>query len=340
MTENQNTGVTTSEQNKQALAPWKSAVSTGMTKFAMIDSKRAKIEAGFASQIIEGSPALQRIALTQPGFNSIVNAVLNVARMGITLNPSMKLAYLIPRKGLCVLDPSYMGLVKILTDGKDVKYVSAALVYEDEEFEFVDAYTVKHVRKDAKTEAEQNTRVLRGALSCAMLADGQKVYEFMPAWELEKVERMSAAAGSGSSPYSNWRSEMQKKAAIRRHYKNLPKGTNAEAVQAVIESEEAIFKQAADKGKAVDVFGETDPATEEATYEEVDSTAGEVEKLKLDAPADTVKEGDDDPGKLSAQKVIDAKDALDKMDETKKVTPSLKDVGKKKANPDDDKLFS
>jgi len=264
------------------MAAWKQAVSSGMQKFAMIaDPNKAKIEAGFASQIIEGSTSLQKIATTPDGFASIINCIINVARMGITLNPAMKLAYLIPRKGKCILDPSWMGLTKILTDGGDVKYMAASIVYDDEDFVF-DMVNTVHVKKYAESEAENKQRRVVGALSCAVLKDNTKVYEFIPKWELDKIKAMSDGANSSYSPYSNWESEMQKKAVIRRHYKSLPKGTNTLAAE-VISEQEKEFKNSSPKGPA-DVFGET--TTEDGTFEEVKPTDA-VKPTEEETPAPT-----------------------------------------------------
>jgi len=68
-------------------------------------------------------------ALQHFGKNSYLNgsttesklqAVMNVAQVGLTLNPVLKLAYLVPRfsngKVECFLEPSYQGLVKLVTD--------------------------------------------------------------------------------------------------------------------------------------------------------------------------------------------------------------------------------
>lgn len=180
-------------------------------------------EANFAMQIIQSNPkGWQTVDLM-----TIRSAVENIAFTGLTLNPAMKLAYLIPRKGKAVLDPSYMGLTKILTDSGSVKKVAAVVVYDDEEFEY-NASTrmvVKHEQKYAQTEKEHMARKVIGAYSCATLTDGSLDYEFMPGWELEKIKSKSDGANSQYSPWqeSNWADEMRKKTVIKRHYKYLPK---------------------------------------------------------------------------------------------------------------------
>src|SRR5690606_7789736 len=87
-------------------------------------------EASFALQIFEGNDYL-----TKMSPDSIRNAIVNVSLTGLTLNPVMKMAYLIPRKGKCVLDVSYMGLAKILTDTGSVKNIEANIVYWGEPFQ-------------------------------------------------------------------------------------------------------------------------------------------------------------------------------------------------------------
>ena len=77
-------------------------------------------EANFALQILEGNKYLQG---SKP--ESIRNAIVNVSLTGLTLNPALKYAYLVPRKiGSdlhCILDISYIGMIKLLTDAGAVK---------------------------------------------------------------------------------------------------------------------------------------------------------------------------------------------------------------------------
>lgn len=237
----------TTKQNTQ-LATWQSALVKAETKFiAIADPKKAKIELGFAVQIIEQNPSLKTCDVA-----SIQNAIINVARTGITLNPAMKLAYLIPRKGKCILDFSYMGLIHVLTDGGDVKYLTASIVYDDEEFSF-DPINCKHVPVYPKTEEENKKRTIFGALSMAILKDDTRVYEFMPLHELLKIKRQSMAANSSYSPYAEWETEMYKKSVIRRHYKFLPKGNpDADKVAAAMEIENS--QTAPENASIADVF--------------------------------------------------------------------------------------
>src|SRR5687767_1435020 len=68
-------------------------------------------EAEFAIQAISKSDYALRIATS--ARQSVIDAVKNVAAIGISLNPAKKQAYLVPRDGRINLDISYMGLLDI-----------------------------------------------------------------------------------------------------------------------------------------------------------------------------------------------------------------------------------
>ena len=192
-------------------------LTTAYPKFEQINPNKAKSELGFAMQIFQNNPTLQRC---DP--QSILNAVVNVARTSITLNPVMKLAYLIPRKNKCVLEFSYMGLVAMLRDNGCIKSISAHIVYEDENFEFDLANNkIRHLPKYAQSENEHNLRKIIGCYSRATLPNNEIVYEFMPMWEIEKVKRSSEGSDNKYSAWQTWKDEMIKKSVIKRHFKML-----------------------------------------------------------------------------------------------------------------------
>ena len=61
-------------------------------------------EAGFAIQILTSGDFIAKLAVGDR--QSVVNAVTNIAAIGISLNPAKKQAYLVPRKGKICLDIS------------------------------------------------------------------------------------------------------------------------------------------------------------------------------------------------------------------------------------------
>ena len=203
--------------NENNTSGWMQTLTTAYPKFEQINPNKAKSELGFAMQIFQNNPTLQRC---DP--QSILNAVVNVARTSITLNPVMKLAYLIPRKNKCVLEFSYMGLVAMLRDNGCIKSISAHIVYEDENFEFDLANNkIRHLPKYAQSENEHNSRKIIGCYSRATLPNNEIVYEFMPMWEIEKVKRSSEGSDNKYSAWQTWKDEMIKKSVIKRHFKML-----------------------------------------------------------------------------------------------------------------------
>ena len=196
---------------------WKSAIKDSYTKFELINPARAKTELGFANQLFQSNPQLQKCTT-----ESIVNAVVNVARTSITLNPVMRLAYLVPRGDKCVLDFSYMGMVAMLKDNNCIKTIDAKIVYEDEDFDYdMSSSIIHHKPNYAKSEIEHNQRVILGCYSRAVLPTNDVVYEFMPMWEIDKIKQSSTNSNSKYSAWTTWRDEMIKKSVIKRHFKML-----------------------------------------------------------------------------------------------------------------------
>lgn len=89
-------------------------------------------EAGFALQILGANSYLAKVGMNNR--TSLQNAVVNVAAIGISLNPASKLAYLVPRKNAICLDISYMGLMHIAQQCGAIQWGQARLVYEKDDF--------------------------------------------------------------------------------------------------------------------------------------------------------------------------------------------------------------
>ena len=89
-------------------------------------------EFGFALQQLGANDYTKKIAENNP--ESLLHAMANVAACGLSLNPAKKECYLVPRKGKVCLDPSYMGLCKLLTDTGSIKWIQTKLVHEKDTF--------------------------------------------------------------------------------------------------------------------------------------------------------------------------------------------------------------
>lgn len=178
-------------------------------------------ELEFAMQIFERNDYLAKMSMP-----SIKNALVNIALSGLTLNPVMKMAYLVPRKGQCCVDPSYMGLVKILTDSGSVKSIKSDVVYEKDTFD-IDLGSNGYLKHKPYLGADARGRKI-GAYSVAVLSDGTPHIDFMRWDDIMAIKgRSEAVKGGKGSPWDTDEDEMACKTVIKRHWKYLPKSDRA-----------------------------------------------------------------------------------------------------------------
>ncbi len=98
-------------------------------------------EKGFAIQHLMNNSYLMSVA--EGNHASLLQAISNVAFIGLSLNPAEKQAYLIPRTvkidnkfvSKIFLEPSYMGLCKLATDSGSIEWVQANCVRENDTFQ-------------------------------------------------------------------------------------------------------------------------------------------------------------------------------------------------------------
>jgi recombination protein RecT len=220
-------------------------------------------EAGFAIQILTNNPYLMKC---DP--DSVKHAVVNVALTGITLNPALKYAYLVPRKVKnelkCILDISYMGMIKILTDAGAVKNVDAGVIYQNDRYDFrrgSDPY-FKHVP------ALSGRGEKIGAYAIAFLRDGGFQFEILGREDIEKVRATSESykneEGRKYSPWETWEDEMWKKTVLKRLFKLLPKTNFSDQLIAAISHDyeaEMSDVSAPKEDKYSDIFEDIQDAT-------------------------------------------------------------------------------
>ena len=112
--------------NDTNIAPWLQAIATAKTKFNQIGGMDYDRESMFAMQSIVKNDYILDVAMKNP--QSVRNAVINIAAVGLSLYPATKNAYLVPRDGEICLDISYMGLIKIATDTGSILWAKADIV--------------------------------------------------------------------------------------------------------------------------------------------------------------------------------------------------------------------
>lgn len=175
-------------------------------------------EAGFAMQALQSNNALATAAARNT--TSLRNAVVNVAAIGISLNPAEKQAYLVPRDGRVCLDISYMGLIDLATRSGSIMWAKAELVYEQDTFVL---HGVDQQPTHSRNPFATDRGPVIGAYCVAKLPNGDYLTEIMSKPELDNIKNRSAAGKKGSGPWATDEGEMQRKTVIKRASKYWPK---------------------------------------------------------------------------------------------------------------------
>lgn len=89
-------------------------------------------EASFAMQILNDSEYLMSMAMANQ--DSFKRAIINVAAIGLSLNPVQKWAYLVPRDKKVMLDISWRGFVQLATDVGAIVWAATEIVRETDEY--------------------------------------------------------------------------------------------------------------------------------------------------------------------------------------------------------------
>ena len=176
-------------------------------------------EAGFAVQILCANEYMMTVA--KDNRQSVVDAVTNVAAIGLSLNPAKKLAYLVPRKKKICLDISYIGLIELATSTGSVKWAQSEIVYSNDSFSLTGLdRPPEHKFNPFSTDRGEAI----GAYVVVKTADGDFLTETMSTAEINKIRDASESVKSGKgSPWDNFWGEMAKKTVIKRAYKLWPK---------------------------------------------------------------------------------------------------------------------
>lgn len=180
-------------------------------------------EAGFALQVITGNDYAMGIAMSNR--QSVINAVTNVAAIGISLNPARKQAYLVPRDGKICLDISYMGLLDIAIQSGSILWGQAELVYQADKFE-LQGFDKPPIHNRKPFEPERGAII--GVYVVVKTRDGDYLTTCMSIGEVYDIRDRSSAWKAWESkkkkcPWVTDEGEMIKKTVIKRAYKLWPK---------------------------------------------------------------------------------------------------------------------
>lgn len=181
-------------------------------------------EAGFAMQIVTGNDFLLSVALKEK--QSVINAVTNVAAIGLSLNPAKKLAYLVPRGGKVCLDISYMGLLDLAISSGSILWGQAEVVCENDTFALrgFDKAPLHDFAPFSKTRGP-----IVGVYVVVKTHSGDYLTDTMSIDEVMAIKARSESGKKDSGPWKTDFNEMAKKTVIKRAYKTWPKTDRVDA---------------------------------------------------------------------------------------------------------------
>jgi len=178
-------------------------------------------------------------ALLNCDTQSVQLAILNVALTGLSLNPSLAYAYLIPRKGKCVLDISYRGLIQIAYNAGAIKNIRVELVRANDVFKY-EAGSVNRIFHEPDVFSLDRGDII-GVYSIATYINNETSNCVMARDEVEFIKSKSQAVKAGKDTiWRDWEGEMYKKTVLKRHFKMLPKSERLLQAVAIINEHEGI----------------------------------------------------------------------------------------------------
>ena len=182
-------------------------------------------EAGFAIQAISKNDYTLKTAAS--ARQSVIDAVTNIAAIGISLNPARKQAYLVPRDGKICLDISYVGLMDLAMATGSIKWAQAALVYEQDQF-VLNGYDQPPSHTFSPFSTTRGPIV--GVYVVVKTADGEYLTHTMDIASAYAIRDRSQAwkswiakKANSPGPWGTDEGEMIKKTCVKQAYKYWPK---------------------------------------------------------------------------------------------------------------------
>lgn len=228
-------------------------------------------ESQFAIQLFQKNDYLAKTALGNP--TSAQNAIINVAAIGITLNPASKLAYLVPRDGMVCLDISYMGLLHLAQATGSIKWGQCKLVYSNDTYESNGLDTAP----THKYNAFGDRGVVVGGYCTVKTPDGDYLTEEMSLAEIKATEATSKAK---NGPWKNFWEEMARKTIVKRASKYWPRADRLDNAIHVINEDEGIHQEPVMAHKSEDDIREDERKRQQAVIEHVQGLCDDMAKAE------------------------------------------------------------
>ena len=176
-------------------------------------------ENNYAVQLLYKSD--QAIKTAQSNPVSVQNAILNLSSIGISLNPALKHAYLVPRDGAICLDISYMGLMHLAQEIGSIEWGQAKIVYSNDTYESQGLNQQPTHKFNAFGDRGEKV----GVYCTVKLPSGDFLTEEMSAEEIAEVRKTSKSQHSSYSPWNTFEKEMWRKSVVKRASKYWPKSS-------------------------------------------------------------------------------------------------------------------
>ena len=183
-------------------------------------------EASFAIQAFSNNEYLLKIGNSDK--MSVINAIINVAQTGLTLNPVLKLGYLIPMDKKVQFWPSYMGKREIVMRTGLVKDAYARLVYKTDEFD-IKYGTGGYIKHTPDPWTEKKLEDIKGGYWYCLLKDGTEKFGTMNESEIKAIQKRSPSAKASQSPWTTDWEQMALKTIFNRGFKEMPKSGISDA---------------------------------------------------------------------------------------------------------------
>ena len=229
-------------------------------------------EAAFAMQALFGNDYALRTAMANR--QSVIDAVTNIAAIGISLNPAKKQAYLVPRDGRICLDISYMGLMDLAMQSGSIRWAQCVIVHERDGFELrgLDAQPAHTYQPFAKDRGP-----IVGVYVTVKTCDGDYLTHCMQIEDVYAIRDRSSAwkawkAGKAKTggPWATDEGEMIRKTCVKQAYKYWPKTDRLEAAIQHVNVE----------GEGIDFDAERGPR---ARSNVITPTTGAMEAMDIEA---------------------------------------------------------
>ena len=249
-----------------ALVPAQQFLAQQETQFlAVLSDDRINFakECQFALQHLGNNDFTRKTAMQNQ--ESFRNAIVNVAAIGISLNPAAKLAYLVPRKGAICLDIGYLGLEHLAIESGSVLWVQTKLVHANDTYTNTGINTAPEHQYSAFGKRGE----IVGCYCVAKVHDGSFLTEEMDIAEIHRIRQRSESFTKGSmSPWKTDEGEMIRKTVIKRAAKHWPKKARLDAAIDMLNRQ----------GEGIDFQRERQPVRERAINPATEEQCKEIRK--------------------------------------------------------------